>query len=149
MIDLKQRVIVLPAESTKTNKDRIVPIDNNILNILQYKNLQHRDYYLFGSFRIPKMGNIGKHEDFIIAPTKIKRDTATKRWNKLIKKGLGIDVNMYSLKHLGANKKIQAGINLDALRHLYGHKSKLMTERYAKEVKEVYRNEIINKSPEF
>ena len=49
----------------------------------------------------------------------------------------------------GANKKILAGIELDTLRELYGHTSKLMTLRYAKIVKEVYRKQIIENSPDF
>lgn len=56
---------------------------------------------------------------------------------------------MYAMKHTGANEKILAGIDLDALRELYGHSSKLMTEKYAKVIKEVYRKQIMEKSPEF
>jgi site-specific recombinase XerD len=42
-----------------------------------------------------------------------------------------------------------AGIDLDTLRELYGHTSKMMTMRYAKVVKEVYRKQILEKSPDF
>ena len=42
-----------------------------------------------------------------------------------------------------------AGMDLDALRELYGHTSKLMTEKYAKVIKEVYRKQIMENSPEF
>jgi hypothetical protein len=71
-----------------------------------------KDYFLFGSFREKAKGNLGKHNDFIPGPTKIKRDTATKRWKRIVKDHLGIDVNMYSNKHSGANAKILAGIDL-------------------------------------
>jgi len=44
--------------------------------------------------------------------------------------GLGFkSVNMYSNKYAGANAKILAVIDLDALRKLYGHTSKLMTTK--------------------
>ena len=44
--------------------------------------------------------------------------------------------------------KILAGLELDSLRELYGHTSKLMTEKYAKVVKEVYRKNILENLPE-
>lgn len=55
---------------------------------------------------------------------------------------------MYSMKHLGANKKILAGLEIDALRELYGHTSKMMTLRYVKVIKEVNRKQIMDKSPD-
>jgi hypothetical protein len=110
---------------------------------------QPEDFYLFGSHREAAKGNIGIHEDFIPGPTAIKRDTATKRWHKIVKVDLGFNVNLYSNKHAGANAKILAGMSLDALRELYGHTSKLMTETYAKSIKDVYRKQIMDNSPEF
>jgi site-specific recombinase XerD len=58
-------------------------------------------------------------------------------------------MNMYAMKHLGANKKILAGLDIDSLRELYGHSSKLMTEKYATVIKELHRKEILDKSPDF
>lgn len=151
MINLKKSEIILPAEITKTKRKRIVPINQYLM--VHYKKMNFdllpKDYYLFGSFREPAKGNIGKHKDFISGPTHINRDTATKRWEKIVKKGLGIQMNMYALKHHGANMKILAGLELDSLRELYGHTSKLMTEKYAKVVKEVHRKNILENSPEF
>lgn len=151
MIDMKNQQIILPPEITKTNKERIVPINNHLLMMLMNLDLEiyPNDFYLFGSYREPGKGNRGKFIDFIPGPTRLKRDTATKRWKRIIKDGLGINVNMYSNKHAGANAKILAGMDLDVLRELYGHTSKLMTLRYAKAVKEVYRKQIIERSPEF
>ncbi len=126
-------------------------IYNHLINDLIEMKLEKfpKDYYLFGSHRKPCSGNIGKFEDFIPGPTAIKRDTATRRWETIVKKGLGIDVNMYSEKHRGADAKILAGMPLDTLRELYGHTSKLMTEKYAKAVKEVYRQQIVENSPAY
>jgi integrase len=149
MVDLNKSEIILPAGITKTKKKRIVPINKHLMDY--YSKMELHDlpdhFYLFGSFRNPGKGNLGKHKDFIPAPTKLKRDTATKRWEKIVKKGLGITMNMYALKHLGANRKILAGLDLDSLRELYGHSSKLMTEKYATIVKEVHRNNIMENSP--
>jgi len=47
-------------------------------------------------------------------------------------KKLGIEKHQYALKHTGADDKILAGVPLEALRDLYGHSSKLMTEKYAR-----------------
>lgn len=152
MIDLfKQQIILQPKNTKGKKRKRIVPINNHLIKDFINMNLDKfpTDFYLFGSYRIPGTGNIGKHEDFIPGPTAIKRDTATRRWETIVKKGLGIQVNMYAEKHRGANSKILAGMPIDALRELYGHTSKLTTEIYAKAVKEVYRKQIMENSPEY
>ena len=108
-----------------------------------------QEFFPFGSNRLFSNRGLKKELDFVPGPKRITRDTATTLWRKLIKKDLGITANMYSLKHLGANKKILAGVELDALRELYGHTSKMMTLRYAKVVKEINRKQILEKSPDF
>lgn len=152
MIDLNKCEIILPPEITKTNKERIVPINHHLLEVyysMEFENLP-KNFYLFGSFRQPGKGNVGPKLDFIPGPTKMNRDTATRRWESVVKIGLGFkDVNMYSNKHAGANAKILAGMDLDALRELYGHTSKLMTTKYATVIKEVYRKQIMENSPDF
>jgi integrase len=149
MIDLKNSEIILPAKITKTKKKRIVPINKHLMSFYSNMDLKMypKEFYLFGSFREPGKGNIGKFKDFIPGPTKMNRDTATRRWEKIVKKGLGIDMNMYAMKHLGADRKILAGLEIDSLRELYGHTSYLMTEKYAKVVKEVHRKNILENSP--
>lgn len=148
---LDKGFIYLPPRITKTLKYRIVPINKHLNKILSELELHSHpdDFYLFGGFKRCNRVRAKEGLDFIPAPYKIKRDTATRRWKVLIKDGLGINKNMYSEKHKGADDKILAGIDLDALRELYGHRSKLMTEKYAKVVKEIHRKEIIDKSPEF
>jgi integrase len=153
MIDLKKSQIVLPPEITKTEIGRIVPINPFLKSFLENFNLYNinQEYYLFGSKRQHLNRGLKKDLDFIPGPRRLNRDCASKLWRKLVKdkNGLGINVNMYSMKHLGANKKILAGVPLDALRELYGHTSKMMTLRYAKVVKEVNRKIILEKSPDF
>lgn len=151
MIDLNNRTITLTSSITKTKKERVIPINIHLFNELIKLDIHKypKDYYLFGSNRVSKLDNIYKRKSYIIGRSVLKRGSATKLWKKLIKDGLGINVNLYSEKHKGANDKILAGIDLDALRELYGHKSKMMTMRYAKGIKDVYRKEIMDKSPEF
>lgn len=152
MVDLKNKQINLPPDITKTDIYRIVPLNKFLLNY--YKSLDLNkfpiDYFVFGTKRGDKRNlGITRETDFVPASNNLHSDTATKLWRKLIKKGLCIDVNMYSMKHLGADKKILAGVDLDALKELYGHTSKLTTLTYAKVVKEVNRKQIMEKSPDF
>lgn len=151
MINLDKNEIILPSEITKTEIERIVPINQFLKSYLEEMNISKCNpyYYLFGSKREFSNRGLKKDLDFIPGPKRLNRDCASKLWRKLIKTDLGINVNMYSLKHLGANKKILAGVELDALRELYGHTSKMMTLRYAKVVKEVNRKQILEKSPDF
>ena len=151
MIDLEAQTITLPSIVTKSNRFRIVPINDHLMELFAELKLHlyPTDFYLFGSYRERGRGNVGKYLDFIPGPTKIKSDTSSRRWRKAIKIELGIDVNLYAMKHAGADAKILSGIDLDVLRELYGHTSSRMTERYAKAVKQVYRNEIIKRSPRF
>ncbi len=151
MVNLEKNQIILPCEITKTEIERIVPINPFMKSDLEEMNISNcaPDSYLFGSKREFSNRGLKKDLDFIPGPKRLNRDAASKLWRQLIKIDLGIDVNMYSFKHLGANKKILAGVELDALRELYGHTSEMMTLRYAKVVKEVNRKQILEKSPDF
>lgn len=160
-IDLTSRTITivpnLEEENAKTPKIRKVPICDELLDFLNELEL-HRypaDYYVFGSpFGIE--GNRGCFEGkrgakrpdyFLPSPNRVKRDTITNLWKHIVMEVLGIDKHQYAMKHTGADDKILAGVDLDALRALYGHSSKRMTEKYTKEIKNVYKKEIIEKSP--
>ena len=151
MIDMERDLIILPPNITKGRKKyRTLPITTQLkefLISLQFENLP-KDYYLFGSFREVGKGNIGKHVDFIPAPTQLKRDTATKRWEKIVKIGLKINVTMYSMKKYGANKKAEAGISIDAIQGTFGHSKKETTLIYLTKQNEINRKEIMDKSPE-
>jgi len=151
MVNLKDSEIVLPPEITKTNKKRVVPISPFLLEY--YKNLQFenlpKDYYLFGSFREVGKGNIGKFNDFIPAPTHINRDTATRRWETVVKKKLGIDMNLYALKKAGANALILANVSINAIKDLAGHSSEVTTQIYITNLKEINRKEILEKGTDF
>lgn len=151
MVNLKDSEIVLPPEITKTNKKRVVPISPFLL--VYYKSLQFeklpKNYYLFGSFREVGKGNIGKFKDFIPAPTHVKRDTATKRWETIVKKGLGIDMNLYAMKKAGANALILANVSINAIKDLAGHTSEVTTQIYITNLKEINRKEILEKGTDF
>lgn len=149
MIDLQRMEITLPSNITKTKKKRVVPINEYLwadMNLILDREFPD-SFYLFGSERPSGKGNIGLHKDFNPGPTQMKRDTATKRWEKLIKIGLGIKCTMYSIKKAGANAKILAGMSIRALQELFGHTSEVTTEIYITNLQEVMKKEIIAKSP--
>ncbi|WP_207632737.1 tyrosine-type recombinase/integrase [Foetidibacter luteolus] len=160
-IDLERQLINinpdLKEENSKTKTKRRVPINAELTSLLQELNLRDypANYYVFGKHadRSGKRGNkcvsVG-HSDFLkSSPIRVRRNLITETWDTIVKKELGINKYLYALKHTGADDKIMAGVDLDALRSMYGHSNKKMTERYVKQIKEVYKNEIIDKSPSF
>lgn len=151
MVNLKDSEIILPPEITKTNKKRVVPISPHLLPYFEKANFQNlpKEYYLFGSFREAGKGNIGKFEDFIPAPTHLNRDTATRRWETIVKKKLGIDMNLYAMKKAGANALILAGVSINAIKDLFGHTSEVTTQIYITKLKEINRKEILEKGTDF
>jgi site-specific recombinase XerD len=155
MINLSKNQFNLPGTITKNKKARSVPINQYLKEYLIKMNFSKlpNDYYLFGSLKKPGKGKKGKENkllpDFVPSINHVVRKTPTLRWEEIVKDGLGIKMNLYAMKHYGADKKIEAGVDLDSLRELYGHSSYLMTEKYAKVIKEVYRKDIMEKSPDF
>lgn len=164
-VDLEKRLIkIIPdqeRDNSKTKNIRHVPISESLFVLLkQWLKHEHKlNYYLFGSPYESRKGLRGSttggfrgvmHPDFFKpSPTRIKRDTLTKLWKKVIIDGLGISKHFYSAKHSGADAKILAGISIDALQSMYGHTSKYMTLKYITELKEIHAREIREKSPEF
>jgi len=165
-IDLHTGIIkILPdleEENSKTKSIRRIPINPHLAPFLRELQLETFDpaFYIFGSPAGPN-GNRGRGSDdgnvtgasrtdyFRPHPTRIKRDTATKLWKKIVMDQLGINKYQYAMKHTGGDDKILAGMDLDALRELYGHHSKFMTEKYASKIKEVRREHIMQHSPGF
>jgi integrase len=164
-IDLTGRTIKIypeiELENSKTKSVRKIPINNHLLPFLRELQLHkfNPDYYAFGSPYEKGMGNRGSsagrktgamHPDYFKpSEVMIKRDTITKFWKKIVIDKLRINKYLYAAKHTGGREKILAGMDLDALKTLYGHSSKYMTEKYARVIKDIYREQIINHSPEF
>jgi integrase len=143
-INLQRREIIIRPEVAKSNRKRIVPIPDDIYQILMSREI----------YKLPKTLYVFSNERFKPGPVAYHVNTPTKWWKELIqdptaKGGLGIDVKMYGMKHTGGDDKIRAGIELDVLKTLYGHRSKQMTENYAKAVREQYSQTIIDRSPSF
>lgn len=125
-------------EKAKTRSFRDVPINEYLWRLIEKMDLWRfpSSYYIFS-------------ENFFPGARLLHRNTASRWWKEIVKEKLKIPADLYSLKHQGADDKILAGIDLDALRELYGHKSAMMTERYTKKVKDIYKKQILGKSPDF
>lgn len=155
MVDLNKNEFRLPGKITKNGKSITVPINKHLKEFLLNMEIDKmpKDYYLFGSLKSQGKGRKAKENkllpDFLPSKFPTIRRTASMRWKKIVKEELGIKMNLYAMKHYGADKKILAGMSMDSLRELYGHSSYLMTEKYAKIIKEVYRKDIMENSPEF
>ncbi|RAJ00490.1 phage integrase family protein [Chitinophaga skermanii] len=80
---------------------------------------------------------------------RIKRDTATNLWRDLVMKQLKIHKKLYSLKALGADDKLRAGIDIDTIRFVFRHTKVSQTKTYAREITEFYKKEIIAKAVPF
>lgn len=139
--------VALHSGNTKTRTNRRHIISKSFRELItKHISGENPDYYVFGTFN--NLG--GKHkaeEYFCPAPFKIKRDTATKTWKKLVKDNLGLRCDMYGTKHKGGDDKLLAGISLDAVQQQYGHSSKFMTKRYVSKLFNVNKEELENKSP--
>lgn len=143
-VNLGREEVRIRADVAKTNRERIIPITSTIKDILLGRQVWALpgEYFLFSS------------NNFRPGPTPYHPNTPTNWWRKLVQApaasgGLGIDCKMYSLKHKGADDKIEAGIELDVLKTLYGHRSSQMTEIYARAVREKYKQKLINNTPSF
>jgi integrase len=143
-INLQRRQITIRPEVAKTNRERTVPITDDLFEILIRRQV----------FQLPQSYFLFSSDKFMPGEKPYHPNTPTLWWRKLVQDpvdngGLGIDCKMYSLKHKGADDKIEAGMDLDVLRTLYGHRSKQMTEIYARAVRDRYEQQIIVQSPVF
>jgi integrase len=154
MVDMEKNIITLPPNITKNRKKyRILPINKHLKNDLESMNFRElpKDYFLFGSFKESGLGNRGNNQflpDFVPGYTHTNRDTATRRWETIVKIGLKIDCTMYSVKKYGANKKASAGISTEAIQRIFGHSERETTMIYLTNQDEINLKEVMDKSPD-
>lgn len=138
-VNLSRREIKVRAEVSKTNKERLIPITDDMLSTLigRQINTVSPDWYLFSKNK------------FLPGPKPYWPTAGRNWWNRYVQKGLGIDAKLYGLKHTGLDEKILAGIDIRALKELAGHSSEQMTESYIEELHEIHKRKIIAKAPSF
>lgn len=138
-INLTKREIRVRAEVAKTDKERMVPITDDMLTILINRDVNNlpADWFLFSSSK------------FNPGPVAYWPSAGRRWWKKLVQEGLGIDAKLYGLKHTGGDAKLLAGIDTRTLKSLYGHSSEQMTEKYLEELQEIHKQKIIANAPSF
>ncbi|HAY3553805.1 tyrosine-type recombinase/integrase [Elizabethkingia meningoseptica] len=147
-IDLDQRIITIMPEINKSKtKVRYVPMNQYLFDLLMGMRLYlyDKEYYLFGT-PVPYGAKLPNDRTFKPNKYSIKRKTLSNLWKILIKEEEKIDRSFYSGKKLSANHKIEDGMSEDALRHLFGHSSTMMTNIYITEKRNVYKNQVNNHS---
>jgi integrase len=170
-IDLNHLVITIApgegVENSKTKNIRKVPINPHLYRLLKGMNLNNylAEYFVFGTALKRNSGSgrqangnrvYGAMRSDYLTPNefKVKRDTITKLWKKLIidepPGGLGIKKYLYAAKHTGTDDKTDQGLDLKDIQVMYGHSSEAMTARYKKRKREnEAKKEILAKSPQF
>lgn len=138
-ISLVKREISVRAEVSKTNRERFIPITDDMLEILVRRDVNRLNinWFLFSNNK------------FKPGPDPFWPTAGARWWRKYVQRDLGIDAKLYGLKHTGADAKLLAGIDTRTLKSLYGHSSEQMTERYLEELKEIHKHKIIANAPSF
>ena len=138
-IRLMKRDIVVRAEVSKTNRERIIPVTDDMLSILVKRDINNlnKNWYLFSN------------NGFKPGPDPFWPTAGARWWRKYVQKDLEITAKLYGLKHSGADAKLLAGIDIRTLKSLYGHSSDQMTEKYLEQLQEIHKQKIIEKAPSF
>lgn len=138
-INLARREIKIREQVSKTNRERFIPITDDLLTILLKRDITKlpRDWYIFSNNK------------FAPGPQAFWPTAGARWWRKYVQKDLGIDAKLYGLKHTGADAKLLAGIDTRTLKSLYGHSSEQMTEKYLEELQEIHKQKIIANAPSF
>lgn len=161
-VDMKEDIITIAQEAdnlekSKTTSVRKVPINPHLYQLLDGMHVDRfpADYFVFGT-PFQRGGRMRAMHPTYFTPNQfhVKRDTLTKLWKKLVidgpPDGLGIKKHLYAAKHTGTDDKVEAGLELKEVQHLYGHQSEAMTERYNKKKRAMEaKKEILEKSPAF
>jgi len=138
-IDLKNRIITVPAHVAKTRKMRKVTISNTLFNTLKKLNISkiNPDSYIFSTSYKPG--------------TKLLNSRAvSKTWSK-IREDLDLkkEMQFYSFKDSGIIQLLQDGVSPEIVRDQAGHSSLEMTNKYIQISMTEANKQILNKSKEF
>ena len=109
--DIDSKRMVINIKNAKGNKDRIVPLSENILKLLReyYKEFKPKEYLFEGQFG-------GKYSHTSC--------------NKIVKKYLGKDYHFHLLRHSAFTNLTDQGVDIHAIQKLAGHNSSKTTEIY-------------------
>ncbi len=126
MVDLKQSMIRLPGEATKSYTSREIPLNERALKVLrEWKMQQGRPSkgYVFTGGAGP-ISSLKKSFNKALAEAGIERHNGEGR------------VSWHSLRHTFGSRLGERGVDANTLRELMGHASLHVTVRYLKSAKE-------------
>lgn len=133
-IDIENKTIIIPASISKNKLQQVVAIPDHFFESLK-KYIQEI-----------------KPEDFIFSvslepgPKQIRSDRLSEKFTSEVKK-LGININLYALKHNGAGMAIESGVNIQDLRNHLRHKDLSTTSIYISQFTNVASEDLIKKFP--
>lgn len=137
-IDLDNQIIRVPKDISKNRLTESVNIPNQLYNYIITLEIDQLDsnYYLFSTNGIPGIQMLGKN-NFRFRFDRIR--------NRL---GLSTDYKLYSFKHTGGVKLVNAGVDTWELQRHFRHKSIDTTEKYIKRNFAVKSDKIKNHFPD-
>lgn len=122
-IDFQKNIITVKCDesfTTKNRKERIIPINSTLRNIL----LNHQ----------PKIINISK-DDYVFTSAndiKLNEDFVSKNFKSVVRKsGINTKVHFHSLRHSFCSNLVQKGVSLYIVKDLAGHQNISTTQNYA------------------
>jgi integrase len=115
-LDLRRRMLTVRGEGAKTSQTRYVPLNTEATLVLKAwrPNVVEADWCVFG----------GSTESTPLVAVK-------KAWRGVLKAAKVAGFRFHDLRHTFASNLVMAGIDLNTVRELLGHKSLVMTLRYA------------------
>lgn len=110
--DIDSKRMIINIRQAKGNKDRIVPLSDNVLNLLRiyYKEYKPIEYMFNGQ------NNNSQY-------------TSTS-CNQIVKKYLGKEYHMHLLRHSSFTTLLESGVDLRVIQKVAGHSSSKTTEIY-------------------
>jgi integrase len=115
-IDLQRRILTVRGEDAKTRQTRHVPLNSEAANVLRVwapPLIDGEDYVFGGAEELKPLVAIRKTWVAVLGAAAVNR------------------FRFHDLRHTFASKLVMAGVDLNTVRELLGHKSVAMTLRYA------------------
>ncbi|NBC65657.1 MAG: tyrosine-type recombinase/integrase [Bacteroidetes bacterium] len=132
MVDLENRSIFLPAEITKTNSSRSVPLNSNAFNIVKILETQlrskrqkypewYKDRDKMECYLLQKDRGYGQYE----------RRSIQDMFRKAMKKaGLPKELTFHSLRHTFATNALKKGADIYGVSKIMGHSTPMVTSQF-------------------
>ena len=114
-VDLTRNVVTVRGEGAKTGQTRHVPLNSEVAQVLtSWKSDAPADTFVFSASDVT-----------------IPLSEARGAWARLLAKAVIHSFRFHDLRHTFASKLVMAGVDLNTVRELLGHRTLAMTLRYA------------------